>query len=156
MERNNKTIWAPGEGKKLAVAGDPFTCKAVGENTGNAWALFEATVLPGSIVPGHKHDGFDEAFYILDGELEMSVEGEKVIASAGCFVNVRRGMVHSYQNTGPQAARYLTWTHPAGIEHFYEEIDQDVKALPEDIEKVLTIAERHQIQIMPPAETGAA
>jgi hypothetical protein len=46
----------------------------------------------------------------------------------------------------------LTWTHPAGIEHFYEEIDQQVKALPQDIEKVLAIAERHQIEIMLPAD----
>jgi hypothetical protein len=29
MERNDKTIWAPGEGKKLTVTGDPFTCKDV-------------------------------------------------------------------------------------------------------------------------------
>jgi quercetin dioxygenase-like cupin family protein len=152
METIDKTFWAPGEGKRLEIVGDPFICKATGENTGNVWALFEATVLPGSLVPEHKHAGFDEAFYILEGELEMSMEGKTVTAAAGCFVNIPRGTPHSYQNTSSQAVRYLTWTHPAGIEHFYEEIDQQVKALPQDIEKVLAIAERHQIEIMLPAD----
>jgi quercetin dioxygenase-like cupin family protein len=152
MERNWKTTWAPGEGKRLDVVGDPFICKAVGENTGNTWAFFEATVLPGSVVPDHKHDGFDEAFYILEGELEMRVEGETMMASPGHFINIQRGTVHGYQNTSSVAVRYLTWTHPAGIEHFYEEIALNVKSLPEDIEKVLAISARHQIEIMPLTE----
>ena len=118
------TSQLPGQGKKLNITGDPFICKALGEDTASGWALFEATVLPGSIVPDHKHDGFDEAFYILEGELEMSVEGEKITASQGYFINIKRGKVHGYQNTTSEAARYLTWTHPAGIEHFYEEISE--------------------------------
>lgn len=141
-----------GEGKQLSVVGDPFICKAVGEDTANGWALFEATVLPGSMVPDHKHDGFDEAFYMLEGELEMQVAGEKVTASPGYFINIRRGTVHSYQNTSAVAARYLTWTHPAGIEHFYEEISQNVKQVPEDLGKIVAIAEKHQIEILPPAD----
>ncbi len=72
-----------GQGKQLNIAGDPFICKAVGKDTANEWSLFEATALPGSVLPDHKHEGFDEAFYILEGELEMSVEGEKVTAPAG-------------------------------------------------------------------------
>lgn len=142
-----------GQGKRMSITGDPFICKAVGKDTANGWALFEATVLPGSVVPDHKHEGFDEAFYILEGEIEMSVEGEKMIASSGYFINIRRGTVHGYQNTRSEAARYLTWTHPAGIEHFYEEIDENVKRMPEDLEKVLAIAEKHQIQIVLPTES---
>jgi quercetin dioxygenase-like cupin family protein len=139
-----------GQGKPLNITGDPFICKVVGQETANGWALFEATVLPGSIVPDHKHDGFDEAFYILEGELEMSVEGEKVTAAQGYFINIRRGAIHGYQNKRSEAARYLTWTHPAGIEHFYEEISEKVKVLPEDLGKVLAIAEKHQIEIILP------
>ncbi len=152
MVRNSKSIWEAQEGKRLNILGDPFICKAVGEDTTNSWALFEATVLPGSVVPDHRHDGFDEAFYILDGELEMSLEGETMAVSPGYFINIRRGTVHGYRNTSSRAARYLTWAHPAGIEHFYEEISENVKRVPEDLEKVLSIAEKHQIQIMPPRE----
>jgi quercetin dioxygenase-like cupin family protein len=141
-----------GQGKQLNITGDPFTCKVVGEDTANSWALFEATVLPGSLVPDHKHDEFDEAFYLLEGKLEMSVEGEKMTISAGDFINILRGTVHGYQNLSSEPAKYLTWTHPAGIEHFYKEIDENIKRLPEDLEKIVPIAEKHKIEIMLPAE----
>ena len=102
MERISKSIWSAEEGKRLNILGDPFICKAVGEDTANSWALFEATALPGNVVPDHRHDGFDEAFYILEGELEMSVGGETVTASPGYFINIRRGTVHGYRNTSPR------------------------------------------------------
>lgn len=142
----------PGGGTPLNILGDLFTCKVVGKDTENDWALFEAVVLPGSIVPAHRHDGFDEAFYILEGELEMCVEGESVIATKGYFINIGRGTVHGYQNKGMDPVRYLSWTHPAGIEHFYGEIDARIKTLPDDLERIVEIAEHHHIEILPPAE----
>jgi quercetin dioxygenase-like cupin family protein len=66
--------------------------------------------MPGSIVPKHKHDGFDKAFYILEGELEMQMDGEIITVTPGYFINVGRGTVHGYRNVSPTAAKYLTWT----------------------------------------------
>lgn len=94
----NKTIWEPGEGRTLSVAGDPFVCKALGADTDGEWSLLEATVNPGSIVPEHRHEGFEESFYILEGELEMQMNGETVTVGAGHFIKVPRGAVHGYRN----------------------------------------------------------
>jgi quercetin dioxygenase-like cupin family protein len=104
----NKAIWEPGEGKRLSVAGDPFICKALGADTGGEWSLLEATVNPGSIVPGHRHDGFEESFYILEGELEMQMNGETVTVGAGNFIKVPRGAVYGYKNISGRDVRYLT------------------------------------------------
>ena len=150
MDTNNKSVWTPGEGKKLNLIGDPFTVKVRGEDTANGWSFFEATVMPGSVVPEHKHEGFDEAFYILEGELEMQMDGRKVTVTPGYFINVQRGTVHGYQNISSAPAKYLTWTHPSGVEHFYEDIDAHVKVIPDDCERIPSIAEKHQIQLMPP------
>ena len=89
----NNTILSPGEGKQLNLIGDPFTVKATGEDNGG-WSFFEATVMPGSVVPEHKHDGFDEAFYILEGELEMQMDGQTAVVTPGYFINIKRGSVH--------------------------------------------------------------
>ena len=148
---NLKSVWGPEEGKQLGILGDPFICKTVGADTDNSWAFFAATVLPGSVVPNHKHDGFDEAFYIIEGELEMSTNGEVMTATPGHFINVQRGTVHGYRNLTNAPVKILTWTHPAGIEHFYEEVAENVKTLPEDLGKLLTIAEKHRIELMPPS-----
>jgi quercetin dioxygenase-like cupin family protein len=145
----NKTIWEPGEGKILSVAGDPFLCKALGADTDNDWSLFEATVMPGSFVPDHRHDGFEESFYILEGELEMQMNGESMTVSKGHFIKVPKGAIHGYRNTSGHEAKYLTWTHPAGIEYFYGDIDANVKVMPDDCVRIPAIMEKHQIELMP-------
>lgn len=142
-------MWEPGEGRSLNVTGDPFVCKALGGDTGGEWSLFEATVNPGSIVPEHRHEGFEESFYILEGELEMQMNGKSLTIGKGSFIKVPKGAVHGYKNTSGAEVRYLTWTHPAGIEHFYSDLDAEVKVMPDDFAKIPGIAERHEIELMP-------
>ena len=63
-------------------------------------------------------------------------------------MNIPRGTIHGYRNATSEQVRLLTWVHPAGIEHFYEEISDNVKTMPEDLSKMLNIAEKHQIEII--------
>jgi quercetin dioxygenase-like cupin family protein len=81
-----KAIWEPGAGKSLGVAGDPFVRKALGTDTGGKWSLLEATVNPGSIAPEHRHEGFEESFYILEGDLEMQMDGETMTVARGILL----------------------------------------------------------------------
>lgn len=133
----------------MSVAGDPFICKALGEDTGGDWSLFEATVNPGSVVPEHRHEGLEESFYILEGELEMQMDGQTTTVGAGHFIKVPRGAVHGDKNTSAAEVKYLTWTHPAGIEHFYGDISAEINVLPDDFAKVPGIMEKHQIELVP-------
>src|ERR1700754_3843878 len=48
----------------------PTTPKAPPEPTAGAFALVEASVPPGGGPPPHLHTREDEAFYLLDGELQ--------------------------------------------------------------------------------------
>lgn len=123
-------------------------CKALGTDTGGDWSLFEATVNPGSIVPEHRHNGFEESFYILEGELEMQMNGDTMTVGKGSFIKVPKGTVHGYKNTSGAEVRYLTWTHPAGIEHFYSDIDVEVRVMPDDCVKIPGIAEKHEIELV--------
>jgi len=43
------------------------------------------------------------------------------IGNTGDFVNVPRGTVHRFQNTGTETARIILTFTPAGIEHWFEE-----------------------------------
>lgn len=147
---NGFEVLNAGEGPRLNVLGDEFICKTSGEESGGGWTFFEATVMPGSVVPDHKHV-FDEAFYILEGSIEMSADGEKLTATPGSYINIKGGIVHGYHNTTSEVVRYLTWTHPSGIGHFFSEINKNVKKLPEDLGQMVSIAEKHKIEIMPPA-----
>jgi quercetin dioxygenase-like cupin family protein len=110
-----------GEGRSLWVVGDTYTIKATGDSTNGAFALIEASVPPGGGPPPHVHGREDEAFYLLDGELEVLTGQSTTSAYAGDFVYLPRGIVHGFTNPGVIPARMLILTAPAGFERFFAE-----------------------------------
>jgi mannose-6-phosphate isomerase-like protein (cupin superfamily) len=152
---------ASGEGKTLWVLGDLYEFKATGEDTGGTFALWETTTPPGNPgPPPHIHHNEDEAFYILEGELELMVEGRASVVGAGTFVNILKGTLHTFKNAGTTPARFLGLVAPAGFEGFFEEIGEPATdpsssppADPPDVGKIMAAAPKYGLEIPPP--TGA-
>ena len=67
------TPTGPGGGS-VWLAGELYTSKVVSEDTGGAFALAEAITPPEGGPPPHVHHREDEAFYVLEGELEFMTE----------------------------------------------------------------------------------
>jgi len=88
------------------LAGELYTSKVVSEDTGGAFALAEAITPPEGGPPPHVHHREDEAFYVLEGELEFMTEDGTIRAGAGSFVHVPKGTLHTYKNVGMTSARY--------------------------------------------------
>ena len=76
---------------------------------------------PGDQAPRHVHHGSDEAFYVLDGELEVLEGDERRILTTGELAFIPAGMVHTFANRGPAATRILVVMTP--------EIDALISAL---------------------------
>ena len=55
--------------------------------------------------PLHSHD-FDEAFYVLDGELTFQVDQELVVVSNGEVAFARGGAPHTFTNRSGRPARF--------------------------------------------------
>ena len=66
--------------------------------------------------PAHHHDSYDEAFYVLAGEMEFCVDGVTARVPTGSMAFVHRGATHSFRNPGPEAARMLVVTTPTAID----------------------------------------
>jgi quercetin dioxygenase-like cupin family protein len=140
-------VLGAGEGKTISVLGDSYTYKAAKEETGGAYALIEHTVV-GDGPPPHIHTSEEEAFYVLEGELNVLVGERTVTATAGAFVLVPRGTVHTFSKAGPASAKILTIISPAGFEKFFEEI-----AGPPDLKKIMALAPKYHLEIVgPPPE----
>jgi quercetin dioxygenase-like cupin family protein len=106
-----------------------MTLKVVGQDTGGAFALAEFDAPPGYAgPPPHRHQETDEAFYVLQGEFRLQVEGETVRAGPGAFVFVPRGVRHTYANPGPDPARLLLLLSPAGFERYFLDLSAAVAA----------------------------
>lgn len=149
-----------GEGKAVWVVGDRYTTLASGAETGGAYALIAALVPPGSGPPLHLHRKEDEAFYVLEGEVAFEADGRRFTAGVGSWIALPRGSRHRFQNVGAKPARMLILVNPAGLEEMFAEIgvaaspgDEGTSHPPtaEDIQRLLAIAPKYGVEILPPA-----
>jgi quercetin dioxygenase-like cupin family protein len=62
----------------------------------------------------HFHRQHVDSFYVLAGELELTVEGERLQVGPGMLVAVPPGVVHSFDHDGPERARFLN-IHAPGM-----------------------------------------
>lgn len=76
----------------------------------NRMSVMNVEVPSGSGVPPHSHAIEEEAYFVLDGVLEMTVNGAQFQLRAGDYAHVPPGAVHGYRNPGPITTRVLAWT----------------------------------------------
>ena len=146
------------QGRTVSLVGDVYRFLATGEDTNGKYTLIEALVGPGGGPPPHVHSREDEGFYILEGEVTFTVNGERVVATAGMFANLPVGTPHSFKNESNKPAKMLVSVVPAGLEKMFMEIgvplaEGATTALPptsEDIDKLLAIAPKYGIEIRLP------
>jgi quercetin dioxygenase-like cupin family protein len=92
------------------------------EQSGGHVSIMENVVAAHSAGPPlHRHD-FDEAFYMLEGELIFQVEDELFTRRAGEFAFAPRNVPHALANHSDADARYLLVCTPAGLERLFMRI----------------------------------
>ncbi|HEY7328006.1 MAG TPA: cupin domain-containing protein [Gemmataceae bacterium] len=146
------------EGRTVAVVGDVYRFLATGDDTNGKYALWEALVGPGGGPPPHVHSREEEGFYVLEGEITFTINGERVVAKAGMFANMPVSTAHSFKNESDKPARMLISVAPAGLEKMFFEVgvplpEGATTALPptkEEIEKLLAVAPSYGIEIRLP------
>jgi len=143
-----------GEREALTVLGMPLTMLCEARETGGAWSLFEEEVPFGMGPPAHRHD-WDEAYYILDGEVDFDIDGRSVRSGRGDFNYMPRNTVHGFKGASESPARVLIFAAPAHGSEFFHELNSEVRTLPEDGSKIPQIGARHGIQFMPSKEPAA-
>jgi quercetin dioxygenase-like cupin family protein len=93
-----------------------------GEETGGFVSVTEVTLAPHTAGPPlHTHD-FDEAFYMLDGELTFQVEDALATRGAGEVSFAPRNVAHALANHSDAPARYVLVCTPAGFERHFARI----------------------------------
>ena len=143
-----------GQRAPLKVLGMPLTMLCESRETGGAWSLFEEDVPFGMGPPPHRHD-WDEAYYILDGEVDFMIDGKAVRSARGDFNYLPRGTVHGFKGASDAGARVLIFAAPAHGSEFFQDLSREIHSLPEDGPKIVEIGRRHGIEFMPPEPAGA-
>ena len=95
------------------------------EESGGEVSVTEVEVPPHSAGPPlHTHD-FDEAFYMLEGELIFQVDDALETKGAGELSFAPRNVPHALANHSDAPARYVLVCMPAGFERHWARVAAD-------------------------------
>lgn len=90
-----------------------------GEESGGHVSVLDNVVPARSKGPDlHKHD-FDEAFYLIEGELVFQIGNQQFTRHAGELAFAPRNMPHALTNRTDEPARYVLVCTPAGFERHF-------------------------------------
>ena len=156
---NSLTAVAAQEGPSVSVVGDTYRIVIGSEQTNGAYALIDMLIPPKGGPPPHLHVTFQEAYYIIDGEIEMVTKGKKYTATKDSYVNIPfNGPIHKFTNQTDKTAHILCLITPAGMENMFKEIGKQVAAntflpppqmTPEEQKRVQGIAEKYGQKLYP-------
>jgi mannose-6-phosphate isomerase-like protein (cupin superfamily) len=112
MGAERAVVVRPGEGRR--VGNVEFLARSADTPRFN---LALITIQPQRDGPGtHAHPEEDDAFYLLEGELVFTVDGEEVVAGPGTFLLVPPGVPHDFANRGDTVARMVNVHAAAGFD----------------------------------------
>jgi len=83
------------------VTGERATYIETSHETGSARSVIDLEVKPGGGVTTHRHAGHDERIEVLEGEIEVTIDGARRRLGAGEHVVIERDTVHSWRNPTP-------------------------------------------------------
>ena len=142
--------------KTLSIAGDRVNILVDGNDTAQAYAVFEATIPPGAGPPPHVHSREDETFFVLEGEITFHLGDKVIVLKKGEFLFAPRGIPHHFKNTAGTHTVLLETASPAGMDRFIEAVgqplpDRNAPALPPtkpDVERMLKLAPEFGITML--------
>jgi quercetin dioxygenase-like cupin family protein len=144
----------PGQGKEVTLAGQPMAFLATGEESRHT-SMFDWTVPAGFFTGLHVHRVQEETFYVLEGECEWRVGGQKVRATPGAFLFIPPGVSHNIGNASDKPARMLMTVSPPGHEYYFEELAQvAARGGPPDAEVIAKLRARYDTDQLSALEVG--
>jgi quercetin dioxygenase-like cupin family protein len=133
----------------LNVVGEQITVLADGATTGS-YEIFRQAGPEGSGPPPHSHP-WDEAFYVIAGQVSFSVGGDDtLLARPGTFVHIPGGSTHWFR-FGPGGGEMISMTSRPGAAAFFTDIDREVSPAEPDFGTLLRVATAHGLTLPLPA-----
>jgi mannose-6-phosphate isomerase-like protein (cupin superfamily) len=148
----NITVVPPEGGQNFTRpdTGGEVVVKLAAETSQGSLTIYESSRRAGDRRgPGpHRHDGFEEIFYVLTGEYVFEVEDQTIQAPARTLICIPPGALHTFTSVGEQDGRLLVVCEPGGIERFFEDVARHSSELKSDT--VASIGRQHGIDFITP------
>jgi mannose-6-phosphate isomerase-like protein (cupin superfamily) len=120
-------IIGPRDGKFVDLRSVGVRFMVWGAESGETFSLVEHPIPPRTLVaPLHLHEREDEYSYVLEGRMGAQLGDDVVIAEPGDLVFKPRNQWHTFWNAGDTPCRILEIISPAGFEHFFNELGEQM------------------------------
>lgn len=141
------TILGPGA---IEWNGTHYRTALAPEDSGGAMSIVDSVSPARSGPPRHVHHAEDEAFFILSGEVEFWLAGQRIVRGPGEAVFVPRGTEHTFRVLGDKPCRHLVILTPGGFEGFFAEMAAGQFRIPQDMGPIGESAARHNLSFTGP------
>ena len=119
-------------------------------------SVLEMVAPPGDQPPLHVHNGSDEGFYLLEGEVRFWAGDDERRLGPGDFVLGPKGVPHTYLVTSETPARFIVTSSTGEFAAFVQAygVPAEHAVLPEpaapDVERLGRLAAAHGIDLLGP------
>ena len=138
-------IVQPGEGELLDLGPSRSTVKAGIDDGMGSLAVLESTVqggFPGPVL--HEHEQMIDSFYVQQGTLTLTLDGQTIEADAGTYALVPPGNPHTFSNLSDEPVSVLNLMAPAGLERYLREVA--ASGGPLDPQRMAEIASKYDFR----------
>jgi quercetin dioxygenase-like cupin family protein len=136
-------ILLPGDGPAFDWMNDNMFIKLSSAETGGLCTLIEDNIRPGFALGMHLHRQHTEIFYILEGEIEFTVDGQHLLAMPGTTIYIPPGTPHAARSDQP--GKMLMLYTPGGFEGALIEYSRLAPEQFSDQALMQSIADRYDI-----------
>ena len=133
---------APSKEQGLQVVGEEIRVLADVSQTGGV-EIFLQYGREGSGPPPHSHP-WDEAYFMIDGEMDVLLGDRTVVLVPGAFVFVPAGTVHNFRYRAG-GGRFVSFNSRAGAAAFFREVQAALPDGKPDLATLIPIAVRNQV-----------
>jgi quercetin dioxygenase-like cupin family protein len=134
--------------RPLEVVGEQITVLASRDVT-SGYEIFQQAGPEGSGPPPHSH-GWDESFYVIDGEIEFGFGGktgdETATAKPGTLVHLPAGCVHWFR-FGAGGGRMISMTGSGNASAMFTDFDANISSTDPDLGKLVEVGTRHGLTL---------
>lgn len=134
-----------GEGPIIPIGQSSVRLLSVGGDTADLSSAEEIRVPPGFAgPPPHFHERTNHSWYVVEGELRLTVDGVPHDLKPGGFVYVPVGTSHKFANPTSRRAAMVEFTTPGGFDRYLEDLADAFPAGSEiDPRRMIEIMARH-------------
>jgi quercetin dioxygenase-like cupin family protein len=112
----------------------------------HGYEIFLQQGVEGSGPPPHGHD-WDEAFYVVKGQVEIHYGDKTVLAEPGTVVHLPAGTVHSFR-FGAGGGEMISVTDARSrASQLFTNIDKEIAPGPPDVPKLIAVAHQNGVKV---------